>query len=204
MHFASELFDTHPRFMQLKSMLLDFFGSEVLEGIHMNGVEHIISVTLAPTPSGLASATLPTTTASGVLNNDDPASLPKVHIRTYTINAQRSGTRVPRIELTPMGPFLDLSLRRHREADPDMLKAALRRPKLKKQDVEKGLGKRKKNFEVDEMGDMRGRLHVGKQDLSKLQTRKMKGLKPGNVDEETESEEEEEEEDGRDAKRKKS
>ena len=29
------------------------------------------------------------------------------------------------------------------------------------------------------MGDLRGRVHVAKQDLSKLQTRKMKGLKAG-------------------------
>ena len=43
----------------------------------------------------------------------------------------------------------------------------------------KGLGKKKKNLEVDEMGDLRGRIHVGKQDLGKLQTRKMKGLKRG-------------------------
>ena len=41
-----------------------------------------------------------------------------------------------------------------------------------------GLGKnRRKNMEVDEMGDLRGRIHVGKQDLGRLQTRKMKGLK---------------------------
>jgi len=53
----------------------------------------------------------------------------------------------------------------------------MKRPKLKKQDIEQGLGKKKKNLDVDEMGDLRGRLHVGKQDLSKLQTRKMKGLK---------------------------
>lgn len=45
--------------------------------------------------------------------------------------------------------------------------------------MEKGLGKRKKNLQVDEMGDLRGRIHVTKQDLSKLQTRKMKGLKAG-------------------------
>lgn len=191
MHFASELFDTHPRFMQLKSMLLDFFGSEVLEGIHMNGVEHVISVILAPTPSTLASASIDTQT-------EDSASLPKVHFRTYTISALRSGTKVPRIELTPMGPFLDLSLRRHRDPEPEILKAALRRPKLKKQDVEKGLGKRKKNVEVDEMGDTRGRLHVGKQDLSKLQTRKMKGLKAAH---EVETDDEEEEEEGRSTKR---
>jgi ribosome production factor 2 len=29
------------------------------------------------------------------------------------------------------------------------------------------------------MGDLRGRVHVGKQDLGRLQTRKMKGLKSG-------------------------
>lgn len=37
-------------------------------------------------------------------------------------------------------------------------------------------------MEVDEMGDLRGRVHVGKQDLGKLQTRKMKGLKGGDMD----------------------
>jgi ribosome production factor 2 len=41
------------------------------------------------------------------------------------------------------------------------------------------LGRKRKNVEVDEMGDLRGRVHVGKQDLGRLQTRKMKGLKSG-------------------------
>ena len=34
-------------------------------------------------------------------------------------------------------------------------------------------------MEVDEMGDLRGRINVGKQDLGKLQTRKMKGVEEG-------------------------
>ncbi|OCB86558.1 Brix-domain-containing protein [Sanghuangporus baumii] len=170
-HFASDLFDTHPRFMQLKSLLLDFFGSEVIDGIHLSGVEHVISVQLAPTPEGLNNV------SAILLDSDDSKNLPKVHIRTYTINAVASGTKVPRVELVPMGPCFDLTLRRHQPADPEILKAALKRPKLKKQDVEKGLGNRKKNVEVDEMGDVRGRLHIGKQDLSKLQTKKMKALR---------------------------
>ena len=70
-----------------------------------------------------------------------------MHIRAYTLRFLSSGTRVPRVELTPMGPSLDLSLRRHADPDPEMLKQAMKRPKLKKQDVEKGLGKRKKNME---------------------------------------------------------
>lgn len=201
MHFASELFDTHPRFQQLKSFLLDFFNGEVIDMIHLAGLEHVISVTLSPTPSSMNSTAPAATTTLGATDastSSDTAALPKVHIRAYTIRLLASGTRVPRVELTPMGPSLDLSLRRHRDADPEILKQALRRPKLKKLDVEKGLGKKRKNLEVDEMGDLRGRIHVAKQDLSKLQTRKMKGLKAGrddaamDVDESADEDEDEE------------
>ena len=37
--------------------------------------------------------------------------------------------------------------------------------------------KAKKNVNTDLIGDKVGRIHVGKQDLNGLQTRKMKGLK---------------------------
>ncbi|KAF8896661.1 Brix domain-containing protein [Infundibulicybe gibba] len=182
MHFASELFDTHPRFIQLKSMLLDFFNGELVDSICLAGLEHVISVSLGPTPQSLNNTTTnmyPTKQASAP---EDLTSLPKIHIRTYTTRLLSSGTRIPRVELLPMGPFLDLVLRRHQPADPELLKLAMKRPKLKKTDIEKGLGKKRKNLEVDEMGDLRGRVHVGKQDLGKLQTRKMKGLKGGDED----------------------
>ncbi|KAK7042973.1 rRNA-binding ribosome biosynthesis protein rpf2 [Paramarasmius palmivorus] len=171
MHFASELFDTHPRFIQLKSMLMSFFNGEEVPSLCLAGIEHVISVSCAPTPSTLNTASTESTTP-----------LPKVHIRTYTLKLLSSGTRIPRVELDNMGPSIDLVLRRHTDPDPEMLKQALRRPKLKKTDVEKGLGKKRKNLEVDEMGDLRGRVHVGKQDINKLQTRKMKGLKGGKFD----------------------
>ena len=167
LHFASELFDTHPRFIQLKSLLMDFFNGEVIESIHLSGLEHVISITAAPSSEKLES----------VSDAQTEGPLPVVHIRGYTIKLLASGQRKPRVELVPMGPSLDLSLRRHQPADPELWKVAMRRPKLKKQDVEKGLGKKRKNLEVDEMGDLRGRVHIAKQDLTKLQTRKMKGLK---------------------------
>ena len=184
MHFASDLFDSHPRFMQLKSMLLDFFNGEVIDSICLSGIEHVISVSLGPTPASLNTATA----THDAQDSEKPEELPKVHIRTYMIKTLPSGVKAPRVELTPMGPSLDLSLRRRQEADSEMLKQAMRRPKVKKQDIEKGLGKKRKNMEVDEMGDLRGRIHLGRQDLSKLQTRKMKGLK-ARVDE-SEGEEE--------------
>jgi len=193
LHFASELFDTHPRFIQLKSLLMDFFNGEVIESVHLSGLEHVISITVAPSSEKLAS--------SSDAQTDGP--LPVVHVRGYTIKLLASGQRAPRVELVPMGPSLDLSLRRHQPADPDLWKAAMRRPKLKKQDVEKGLGKKRKNTEVDEMGDLRGRVHIAKQDLAKLQTRKMKGLKGAAGEDEGEGESEEERAGVSPAKRKK-
>jgi len=198
-HFASELFDTHPRFIQLKSMLLDFFNGEHIDEICLAGLGHVISVSCAPTPSTL-NKTSSTSNPQQSSTTEDLGSLPKVHLRTYTTRLLASGTRVPRVELTPMGPSIDFVLRRHQPADPEMMKQAMKRPKLKKQDVEKGLGKKRKNMEVDEMGDLRGRVHVGKQDLSKLQTRKMKGLKGGDG----EGEEDSEAEEGRRKKRRQS
>ena len=182
MHFASELFDAHPRYVQLKSMLLSFFNGETIDSICLTGLEHVISISCAPTPASLNNASL-NATLPNQSSSEDLSSLPKVHIRTYTTSLLNSGTRIPRVELVPMGPNLDLTLRRHQPADPELLKEAMKRPKMKKTDIEKGLGKKRKNVEVDEMGDLRGRLHVGKQDLNKLQTRKMKGLKGGDSDE---------------------
>ncbi|KAJ4468136.1 Brix-domain-containing protein [Lentinula aciculospora] len=177
MHFASELFDTHPRFIQLKSMLMSLFNGEAVESIYLKGLEHVISVSLAPTPATL-------NVASSSAESTTP--LPKIHFRAYTTRLLASGSRIPRVELTLMGPSMDLVLRRHTNPDPELLKHATRRPKLKKTDVEKGLGKKRKNLDVDEMGDLRGRVHVGKQDLSKLQTRKMKGLKVGAFEDDSE------------------
>lgn len=186
MHFASELFESHPRFVQLKSMLLDFFNGEVIDSICLAGIEHVISVTLGPTPASLNSTAAAALDSMGMGAPDDTASLPKVHLRTYTVRMLASGTRVPRVELTAMGPSLDMVLRRHAYADAEMAKQAMRRPKLAKKEVAKGLGKKRKNVEVDEMGDMRGRIHVARQDLGRLQTRKMKGLKGGKEEEDGE------------------
>ncbi|KAG6897054.1 hypothetical protein C0992_004463 [Termitomyces sp. T32_za158] len=190
MHFASELFDTHPRYIQAKSMLMDFFNGEAVDSICLTGLEHVISVSCAPTPASLNSATVITQPNQHPSAPEDTSPLPKLHIRTYTTRLLSSGTRIPRVELTPMGPNFDLSLRRHKAADPDLLKQALKRPKLKKVDIESGLGKKRKNMEVDEMGDLRGRVHIAKQDLNKLQTRKMKGLKAGDLDEDKDGEDE--------------
>ncbi|KAL7421023.1 rRNA-binding ribosome biosynthesis protein rpf2 [Cryptotrichosporon argae] len=187
--FHSDLFSTHPTYMHLRSFLLDLYnGHHEAAGIPLRAVEHVISVTAGPLDPSLSVADMVAGAAAGTsaapATSSAPAptataALPRVHIRVYTIKLLASGSRVPRVALTEMGPALDLSVRRVQPAEPEMLKAALKRPKLDKSAVESGLGRKRKNIETDEMGDKVGRLHLTKQDLGKMQGRKMKALKEG-------------------------
>ncbi|KAI8078980.1 ribosome production factor 2 [Gilbertella persicaria] len=104
----------------------------------------------------------------------------RILFRTYLIQMKKSGLKTPRVELEEMGPSYDLKIRRTTLPKPDLWKAACKVPKEVKP-------KKVKNIEVDEMGDKYGRIHLGKQDLSKIQTRKMKGLKKRSADDDEET-----------------
>lgn len=94
----------------------------------------------------------------------------KIYMRSYTVLLKKSGCRTPRIELEEMGPSFDFTLRRTHLASDDLYKTAHRQPKALKP-------KKKKNVSHDAFGTKFGRLHMQKQNLAKLQTRKMKGLR---------------------------
>ncbi|KAK4224551.1 Brix domain-containing protein [Podospora fimiseda] len=144
-------------FTMAKSMLIDFFKGDVSNKIDVEGLKYIVSVT----------ADEPTTSAT---NSDDPSSKPVLHLRVYTIQTKRSGQKLPRVELEEHGPRMDFRLGRIQEPDEAMLKEAMRKPRTSEE-------RTKKNISTDIMGDKLGRIHLGKLDLSELQTRKMKGLK---------------------------
>ncbi|CEJ90647.1 Putative Ribosome biogenesis protein RPF2 [[Torrubiella] hemipterigena] len=133
-----------------KSLLLDFFRGEPLEKVDVEGLQYMVSVTAE--------------------EDTGADTKPAIHLRVYAIRTKRSGQRLPRVELEEIGPRMNFRVGRSREADEAMLKDALKTPR--------GLEERtKKNITTDVMGDKIGRVHLGKQDLSNMQTRKMKGLK---------------------------
>lgn len=94
----------------------------------------------------------------------------KIFFRSFRILLKKSGGRVPRVELESVGPSVDLVLRRTKLASDDLYKQAKKQPYAAKT-------KTKKNVSHDAFGTKLGRVHMTKMDLSKLQTRKMKGLK---------------------------
>ncbi|KAK7076414.1 rRNA-binding ribosome biosynthesis protein rpf2 [Halocaridina rubra] len=93
-----------------------------------------------------------------------------VLIRSYRILLKKSGTKVPRVELEEIGPSMTLVLRRTRFASDDLMKRACKQPKQLKT-------KKVKNKSKDVFGTKFGRVHMTKQDISKLQTRKVKALR---------------------------
>lgn len=158
-------FETDPVLMHVKSLFLDFFRGDTTDLQDAAGLQYIISI------------------SAGEVQEDKP--MPLINFRVYKIRSFRSGQKLPRIELQEIGPRFDFKIGRRQAAAPDVEKEALRVPEQLRQ-------KTKKNVEVDNMGDKIGRVHVGKQDLGKLQTRKMKGLKKkfDQVEDDEEAEEE--------------
>ncbi|GAB0136468.1 hypothetical protein EsDP_00004768 [Epichloe bromicola] len=138
-------------FTLAKSMLVDFFKGEPSDKIDVEGLQYIISVT-----------------AEDISGDGD--AKPAIHLRAYMINTKRSGQKLPRVEVEEIGPRMDFRVGRVKEADESMLKDAMKKAR--------GLEERpKKNIVTDSMGDKIGRVHLGRQDLSELQLRKMKALK---------------------------
>lgn len=140
-----------------KTLLLDLFrGDSSPDKIDVEGLRYVIVV----------SAEEPSASATGLTDGQKPA----IHLRVYLIRTARSGQRLPRVEVEEMGPRMDFRVGRMKEPDADMLKEAMKKAKTTEE-------RTKKNISTDIMGDKLGRIHMGKVDMSDLQTRKMKGLK---------------------------
>ncbi|RPA94649.1 Brix-domain-containing protein [Choiromyces venosus 120613-1] len=148
--FSGAIFDSIPNYQLFKSMFLDFFRGETVDSINVEGLQYMIHFSAAEATEG------------------NPA--PAIHMRVHLIKTLKSGQKLPRVEVEEMGPRIDFKIRRVQEPDEAMMKEALKRPRALE-------ARSKKNIETDIMGDKIGRIHTGKQDFNKMQSRKMKGLK---------------------------
>lgn len=195
-HFActaphTSLWDTHPTYIQFKSILLDFFRGVEMDAVALKGLERVISVTIGGSPAvdAQVAADEVARAAEGgkgkeveslihpdrlrQADYDEDKNLPLVHFRTYTVQFMRSGLPTPIVNLAPHGPHFSFEMRRTQQPDSDVWKAAMKKVAKKSTNGPK----KNKNVDVDAMGDKVGRVYVENQDLSKLQARKFKGLK---------------------------
>ena len=136
----------------LRQLLVDFFNLRVVESISPLGLEHVLVFTAV---------------AEG-----------RVMMRHYLTKLLRSAEgKVPHVELEEMGPSLDLTVRRSSPAAPDTMRAAMVRPKAMAQ-----APKKEKNVTRSKLLGKRGRLHMPKQDLSKMATARMKAYRAPDKD----------------------
>ncbi|EFN83102.1 Brix domain-containing protein 1 [Harpegnathos saltator] len=96
----------------------------------------------------------------------------RICINSFRILLKKSDSdsTTPKIDVEEIGPRVDLVCRRNKFASEDLFKQACKMPKAVKI-------KKKKNISEDKLGTTYGSIHVGAQNLDKIQTRKMKGLK---------------------------
>ena len=145
--FNGDDFDANSKTQLLRSLLLDIFkGPSDFTSVDLTGVDHVIVFTL---------------------EGDS-----KLNFRHYGIELRKSkeSPAVPDVKLIEAGPKFDMTIRRVHEAPEAMRKEALRKPKDPRKDF------KQKNVSRDELGDKKGRIHVGRQDLSTLVLARMKGL----------------------------
>lgn len=161
--FNGPEFDTHPVFQHLKSLFLDFFRGDETDLQDVAGLQHIIALSV------------------GEIEDPNSSQLPLLHFRVYKLKTFKSGQKVPRVEVDEIGPRFDFKIGRRVTPAPEVEKDAYAKPKQLQAKV-------KKNVSTDFMGDKVAQIHLGKQDLAKLQTRKMKGLK-AKYDQDSEDEE---------------
>jgi hypothetical protein len=161
--------DSAALYRTLKSLLLDLFQGEEISSIDVAGLQYVLMIA-----SGESSNANPAIHPDRRMDIDlsDPSQKPVLHLRWYKIRTTRSDTpKIPRVELDPIGPAFDFRVGRSRVSDTEIWKEAMKHGRRSNE------ARTKKNIETDLVGDKLGRVHLGKQDLKTLQTRKMKGLK---------------------------
>ncbi|OII77969.1 BRIX domain-containing protein [Cryptosporidium andersoni] len=161
------IFEINNVYKNLRNMLLDIFSGYSCRGskIYLKGIDHLIVVSAIEDENKIKQS------------SGDQESHIIIDIRNYAIlmnskedivgeirsdaNLIQSG--VPHISLIPLDFNLKLKITKYKLAEKLTLKAALAVPKEVKPKVTK-------NISTNILGETVGRIHVGKQDLSNLNT----------------------------------
>lgn len=94
----------------------------------------------------------------------------KLYFRCYKLTLKSTPTKYSKLELEELGPRVRCCVRRSKLASEDLLKKALKKPSETRT-------KKVKNVKKSGLGTTLGRIHMTRQDYSKLHVKKMKGLK---------------------------
>jgi ribosome production factor 2 len=103
MLFQGEEWSRLPEFIKLKSLFLDIFAPVGVDGVSLQGIDHVISLTSFDSKY--------------------------VSFRAYFVQFKKGQGKIPHTELVAMGPSIDFVLRRTQFASADLEKLAMKVPK---------------------------------------------------------------------------
>lgn len=158
--FQGAAFDNDERLKRTKSLLLDFFGGPKPDQVMLQGIEHVVVCSTFDQPGSAAKQ-------AGQASAIDA---PPVTVRRFRVQLLKAASKLPRVELSEIGPQFQLKLDRTRDPDRDRWKMAIKVPKQAKT-------KKVKNIQTVELGKKRGRIHLGKQDFHQINTAHHGGAK---------------------------
>jgi len=170
--FNGELFEQKPEYQLLKGMILDFYHGEEVEELDLEGLDFVISLTATKDLVHFRVYKINVKPDDGSDDNDNTNNSNNQNIiqSKNEKKMKRETNGNVKIELSPIGPFMDLKCDRVKYASDEIMKKALKIPKQL-------TIKKTKNIKINPTRDVVGRVHVGDQKLESIQTRKMKGLK---------------------------
>lgn len=123
-----------------KSMLTDLFRGRVVPKINLAGVDRVIAIAASAAAAASSSSDGGGGNGGGGAGgaSNGKSKRPELCLRQYAVALKKSGGRVPRVQLTEVGPCIRASVGRFRQAPPDLWKAAMKVPE--------GVEKRKVTF----------------------------------------------------------
>lgn len=194
--FHGRLWDALPPFQRLRTILCDIFGGKAVPLCSVTGLDSVAVFSLAGPKDSAESASVsaaaitgadltPFTLSMGIF------SVPPRNLPTAALPAEMPEGAIPCPigPLVPVGPMATLKFKRCKLGPDTVWRAALRQPKelAASRTAEGAAGhgketevkrKKKGNLQRDELGHLRGQLHIGKQDTRRgLATRTYKGTK---------------------------
>jgi ribosome production factor 2 len=109
--FSGSAFEspTENAYTLAKSVLLDLFKGPDVEKLDVEGLQYIMNFS--------------------VEEEEDENVKPMIRMRCYLIKTKKAGGSLPKVEVEEMGPRIDFRVGRTKEADTEMLKEAMRKPK---------------------------------------------------------------------------
>jgi ribosome production factor 2 len=109
--FSGSAFEspTENAYTLAKSVLLDLFKGPDVEKVDVEGLQYIMNFS--------------------VEEEENDEVKPMIRMRCYLIRTKKAGGSLPKVEVEEMGPRIDFRVGRVKEADTEMLKEAMRKPK---------------------------------------------------------------------------